>query len=209
MKQGQRAVRWIGTAVFALSAVFCASAQESTFRGSITYLPVSDDRPESDVTKVPESILVYGGDAGFRYEERLSGTSRVIITNSVQSEQHIMFEMLGQKLALVAPVVTASAPVSALDESSVEALPINGYKAISVQVGRDRVICSPEHSFNHPNLPQVQGLVLEFTHAASGVRFRATEINEGQPERRLFTVPSDYNIVTAEELQSVFGMSDE
>ncbi len=186
---------------------------QDAFTGSIRYTPMSDDRPESDVRRIPEAITVYSNGQRFRYEETVNGETRVVISDFANNNQFTLITMLGQKIALKSPEEVIKEmkkrPVLAnVDDHSQVSLPIAGCKTYSTMVQDAPYMYTPEFNFFFPGMPTLPGACLGFVYSKSSVMFIAKEIISGHVADDLFTVPENYTIMNHDELGAMFGLPD-
>ncbi len=180
------------------------------FVGTITYVTVDDDRPETDMPAVPDTIrAVFQGDR-YRYDEITSKGIRTVLTNVEHAEQYILFNLLGQYIALISPPEALEETLRNRNRPFANhpqaAMPIAGYTAATIVEGGDALLFASGFDGVHPNLPAAPGPILEFTYPKSKVRFRAIEVNEGYVEKSAFIIPDKYKKLTTEELQMMFGL---
>ena len=202
----------LGSLIFlCLLTVSSAQAQRKAFAGKITYEPVHDDRSEIDGMRIPTRVEFVALGTKVRYTEHVDGASRTVISNYETRQQHVLFDFLGQKIALVAPLIDPSEvnPPIIGDEGNVpqDALPIAGYPGKSIQIDDQTVIYSDRFLLRDPSLPGVPGLPLEYTIPKTNARFRAVSISNEIPNDSHFVIPPDYTVVTPEEMQRMFSTS--
>lgn len=186
-------------------------AQRKAFAGSVTYEPISDDRSEMDGLRVPTRIEFIALGTKVRYTEHVEGVSRTVISNYETRQQHVLFDLFGQKLALVAPLIDPSEvhPPVIGEEGQLphDALPVAGYPGKTIVIDGQTVVFSDRYLLRDPSLPAVPGLPLEYTIPKTNVRLRATSISEDIPSDTHFLIPPDYTVVTPEEMQQMFSTS--
>lgn len=180
------------------------------FVGTITYAAIDDDRPETDLPTVPDTIrAVFQGDR-YRYDEITTKGIRTVLTDTENSEQYILFNLLGQYIALISPPEALEETLRKrnrpFENHPQTALPIAGMTAASMTHDGQTLLFAVGFDAVHPNLPTAPGPVLEFTYPKSNVRFRAIEVNEGFVEKSAFAIPEKYKKLTTEELQLMFGL---
>lgn len=186
---------------------------QDAFTGSIRYTPVSDDRPESDVKRIPEAITIYSDGQRFRYEETVNGETRVVISDFAKNSQFTLITMLGQKIALKSPEDVIKEmkkrPILAnVDDHSQVSLPIARRKTYSTMVQEVPYMYTPEFNFFFPGMPALPGACLGFVYSKSSVMFVANEIKAGDVSDDLFMVPENYTIMNHDELGAMFGLPD-
>jgi hypothetical protein len=202
----------LGSLVFSgVFAVSIAHAQRKAFAGSVTYEPVHDDRSEVDGMRIPTRVEFIALGTKVRYTEHVDGASRTVISNYETRQQHVLFDFLGQKIALVAPLIDPSEvnPPIIGEEGNLplDALPIAGYEGKSIRIDDQTVIYSDRFLLRDPSLPAVPGLPLEYTIPKTNARFRAVSISNEIPTDTHFVIPPDYTVVTPEEMQRMFSTS--
>lgn len=183
---------------------------QRAFTGTITYVATDDDRPETDVLAVPDTIrAVFQGDR-YRYDEITSKGIRSVLTNVENAEQYILFNLLGQFIALISPPEALEETLRnrnrPFENHPQSALPIAGITAASIVHDGRTILFATGFDGVHPNLPTAPGPILEFTYPKSNVRFRAIEVNEGFVDKTAFIIPEKYKKLTTEELQMMFGL---
>lgn len=183
---------------------------QRAFTGTITYVATDDDRPETDVPAVPDTIRAVFSGERFRYDEITLKGMRTVLTNTQKIEQYILFNLLGQNIALISPpdaleeaLLHRNRPYG---EEPQTAMPIAGMSAATFVHQGQSVVFASGFGGAHPNLPVAPGPVLEFTYPNSNVRFRAVHIDQATLPEATFEVPQNYKKLTTEELQMMFGL---
>lgn len=181
-----------------------ALTQVEPFVGSVVYAAANDDRGFVE-PPLPDRVIIHSAPGFHRYEEAIGDDRRVVIYDLARGEQYTLVTLLGERIAILAPM-ESPAVLSSADAVENDALPICGWLAKSTTVNNSSVVYTPRWLSNHPMLPQCQGLVLEFTYPKSSLRLRAKEVKTESPNPEVFAIPAGYEVVTAEQLIELFGI---
>lgn len=186
-------------------------AQEA-FSGTIVFTPLSDDRPESDVKQGPDEIVLTVNGAKSRWEEFIGPKSRVVITDLESDQQYVLFSLLGESIALVSPEEEMARLKSRTGQevNEADALPIAGFNCSQATVEGQSVVFTDQYILEHPYLPIVQGMPLEFALKTGNgeIRYRASKVEASQPGDELFLVPQGYLVMNADQMQDLFRQMD-
>lgn len=194
-----------------LSCVFASHAQDA-FSGTVIYHPVSDDRAESDVLGGPEVIVLTTlGDLS-RWEESVNGKTRVVITDLEAGTQHVLFELLGERIALITPEEEMKRILqrTGAESPQADALPIAGYPCKQSTQQGQTVIYTEAFRLSHPNLPFCAGMPLAFTlpTGRGNIRYQAVEVSEEEVDPARFVIPADYLVLNSDQLRALFSSID-
>ena len=189
-----------------------ASLAQDAFTGTVVYRPLTDDRAESDVLGGPEEIVLTTMGALSRWEESVNGKTRVVITDLEAGTQHVLFELLGERIALITPKEEMKRMLqrSGAESPTLDALPIAGYTCKQSTQQGQTVVYTEAFQLSHPNLPVCGGMPLAFTMPTGrgNIRYQAVKVAEGEADPASFVIPGDYLVLNSDQLRALFSSID-
>lgn len=211
--------------IFAVLFNSSASAGKP-FEGVITYKITYPDSKfsESQLAMFPKVLTVSIKGSKSRTDLQMTGMTTVEITDFTDKTSVNLLNMMGQKYAIkqsTAEIESKNAAEGTTTvEQSDETKVIAGYtcKKIVVTVNDDGAKSTYEGyftselgsklaNFNNPLYKDIDGALLEFLMKNQEVimKFTATSIEKKVLPAKDFDIPSDYTVITQDELRSKFG----
>lgn len=182
---------------------------QDQFEGKVIYLPVESQSVSASVKEnAPMKVVVRAKGDLLRWDEYTEKGSRSIVTDFSAMEQFLLIEFLGMLCAIETPKEQFAKPVEWINEGKKHGKMMD-QKCLSAEINGHQVVWIPGMRLNHPFLPNVEGIPVEFWHktAQGDVLYRAISVIEEPQSATFFTVPEGYAKVKAEELSSLFSLS--
>ena len=216
--------------IAALVLVTCialgASAQKKapkTFEGTVKYsIDVQGENIDAATrAQMPTEIGVYYKANKMRTEMITPMYSIISLSNIADGTMTQMFEMMGQKfyvvqtaedLAKMKAEDSGKPEVKLIDETKV----IAGYNCKKAEITKDgetmevfytNEIKVPFDKNSQYQVEGIEGVLLEYVMEQQGMTmtFKVKEVKKGKLSGSLFTVPSDFQKKTMDELNTMFG----
>ncbi|MFO7879176.1 MAG: hypothetical protein ACQES0_09345 [Bacteroidota bacterium] len=212
--------------VFAISMNSCSlfKGGDDTFEGYIKYkIEYKGDLDENTRAQLPTSVIKYYKDSKVREENETAMYSVYQITNSAKEEVIILMDMdmMGEKIAYKKSKEDMEEEMGEeMEDPEIretgETKEILGYdtKKVELLMG-DNIFTAytTDELKTAANLNWagqfrgVDGIILEYTTEQQGIitTYKATEIEKEKVPAEKFSIPSEYELKTEEEIKTMFG----
>lgn len=211
-------------AVMVISLSGCSIFQggNKTFEGYIKYtVDIESDIDEATRAQLPSSTTDYYKETKIRKEQNTAMFSITSISDNATKETTMLMDLMGQKIAFKQTAEDIDKAKEEIPESEYnetgESKEILGYncKKVEVTAGEDvysayyttDILTNGNHNASGL-FDKIDGVILEYTITQQDIvmHYTANEIKKQHVDEEMFTIPEDYELKTAEELQSLFGM---
>jgi hypothetical protein len=212
---------FVAILVMSLSGCSVFQGGSDSFEGHIKYnIEYEGDIDEASRAQLPTSVKDYYKGSKLRKEQETAMFSMYQIINSANKEVIILMDMMGQKIAYKQDKEEMEEAMEEMGDPEVretgETKEILGYTAKKVEVElednifsgyvTDEISLEADHNWAG-QFNGVKGVLLEYTTEQQGMimTYKATEVKEEKVKSSKFTIPDDYELKTAEEIQTMFG----
>jgi len=202
-----------------------AQKKAKPFTGTISFNIAFEGRElePSEKAQMPTEIKTYyGKDNMIRTDQITAMGSVSTISNTKTNESTVLFDMMGQKMAVKSTkkeydesIKDLKYDVTFTDETKI----ILGYKCKKATVkdkdGKEMIVYYTEDlnvknpNANNPAFKEIKGIALEYTQATADeeltLHLTAKEVKKGKIKKSMFTIPSGYKTITKEEFKSMIG----
>ena len=211
--------------ILLLFIAFAIVSKAQNFEGIITYKVTVDIKDSATLAmsqgQIPSEMKQFVKGTKVKVEQITSAMSTSVISDIKTKESIIMMDMFGTKTAFKQTKEEFEKQQNDSSKSEVEftneTKEIAGYKckkAIIKMEGNhsaevfysDEINIDKEvYFFNTFN--QIKGLLFEYSIVSeqSTIKFEISEIKQTQVDDSVFVIPSEYKVMTMEELQKSFG----
>jgi len=210
---------------YLLSALFLLvtvtlSAQKP-FEGKIVYkidYPSLPEEMKGMEGMLPKETIVYTKGTKSRSETASLMGNQVVISDSKKDYGVVLMDMIGQKIAIEPTAEEMKDSKERSDKMVVKYL--NETKTIAGIKCKKATITSPDEEFplevyyteeysnyNTNDMKQLKGMPLEYSIKANGLEMRmvAQTVKAEKVADSMFEVPADYQKMTSQELEKMFG----
>lgn len=202
-----------------------ASAQKApkSFEGTVKYgVEVQGENIDAATrAQMPTEIGVYYKESKSRTEMITPMYSVISLSNTADGSMTQMFDMMGMKFYVVQTAEDLAKlkgedyvkpEVKLMDESKV----IAGYNCKKAEITKDgetmevfytNEISVPADNNSQYQVEGIEGILMEYVMEQQGMTmtFRVKEVKKGKLSGSLFSVPSDFEKKTMDELNTMFG----
>ncbi|MCX7863109.1 MAG: DUF4412 domain-containing protein [Bacteroidales bacterium] len=219
--------------MFLLSIVFVgilnmyAQKGSTAFEGTITYTITTQGEldPQTKAQMPSEVVWTYKGAKSSMLMKTAFGNINVI-ANADTKEQIVLYDMMGQKMAIKSSKEETEAALKDIPEVKVvetnETKKIAGYncKKIEISDGKTTTNVYVTNDINIPNAnwngqyKNVQGVLMEYSQKANPdgdaqIIFTAKEVKKAKIKDNAFEIPADYKQMSMTEFKQMFGGGEE
>ncbi len=206
----------------ALASTFFANAQK-LFTGTIKYdLSYGEGVDRSQMSVLPSTSTVLYGDKFMKTSQASAFYTQEVIINQKDNLMHILFSMMGQKMAVESPIditqVNESLEMFDVKKTNTTkdilgytcTLYKVSYKDNNQDLNADFYVCediyNPITMFTQ-DMPKIDGIPLEYTVNAAGILITMTakEVEKHKVADKEFEVPEGYEKMSMEDLQRMGG----
>jgi len=203
-----------------------AKAQKAAFIGTVIYdVTVEGDIPEQAKAMMPTEMKTKFSNEKQSMVMNFGMMEQKTVYDVAKQEADMMMNVMGQKLLIknnAAQILEAknkegeSLGVKLTDgTTTIAGIPCK--KAIVSKKGKDGATINIEVSYAEDldvsrfkfsnSFPEIAGLPLEFTmkNGPMSFKMKARSVKKESVPETEFTIPTDYKVVTMEELQGMFG----
>ncbi len=203
------------------------SKEVETFEGTITYnvIPNGDIDANTKAQLPTEVVTSYKGNQSCTVQKTSMG-SITVIANSESKEQIVLFDMMGQKMAIKSSKEETEKALKEYPEAKInvttETKQIAGYKCKKVEVTLNdkvsNVYVADDIKVSNANwqspYKNISGVMLEYSQTTGqdqdiSLTYTAKEVKKGKVKNDIFSIPSDYKQMTMDEFQKMFGGGEE
>jgi hypothetical protein len=200
-----------------------AQKKDATFEGTITYsVSVQGDLdPQVKAGMPSEVVYTFKGPKVHTLMKTAYGNVSTI-TNSETKEQVVLYDMMGQKMALTSTKEETEQAIKDLPSMKInitnETKKILNYncKKIEVSDGKATLYVYVTDEINIPNpnwntqFKDINGVMLEYSQKASPdadalITFTAKEVKKSKVKDNIFDIPTDYKKMSMSEFKQMFG----
>ncbi len=204
-----------------------AQKKEATFEGTITYaVTVEGDVDPTTKSQMPSEVSITYKSPKSSMLMKTAFGNITIIGNSESKEQVILYDMMGQKMAIKSNKEETEASLKEIPEMTVnvtnETKKIAGYNCTKVELsdGKTTMIAYITKDIQIPNAnwnsqyKNVDGVLMEYTQKANTdtdakIVFTAKEVKKAKVKDNTFEIPSDFKQMTMTEFKQMFGGGEE
>ena len=205
------------TSIFLLSALLSVNAQ--TFEGEITYKITYSDLPaEAEMYKAmlpTKSVIVMKNEKTMTEQKSMGIVNIKVISNTKTKKTVMLMDMMGKKIMMEDDMDSDEIKKSEFEVvKKSETKTIAGYKcnkAILKDKDGNEVTYWYTKSlpgYKGKSIPNVniEGFPMEFEikQETMGMKMTVTDVNKKTVSNSIFDIPSDYEIMTKEEMQKMF-----
>ncbi|HBF87639.1 MAG TPA: hypothetical protein DDX39_03265 [Bacteroidales bacterium] len=202
---------------------FSSIAQKAAkpFEGTITYtIGVEGELDEMTKAQMPTEMKQIIKGAKVRTEQAAAMATTVILSDSETKASTVLFDMMGQKMAIQQSKEDTEKAMAEIPEMNVEFTSetkvIAGYtckKAIvkneteTIEVFYNDELLVDENLNSYTVFNKIKGILFEYAKSNEGItmKFAIKEVKKGKVSDSLFEIPEGYQIMTAEQFQSLLG----
>jgi len=202
-----------------------AQKKAKPFTGTISFNIAFEGRelePQEKAQMPTEIKTYYGKDNMIRTDQISAMGSVSSISNTATNESTVLFDMMGQKMAVKSTKEEYEESIKDLKYDITytdEAKTILGYECKKAIVkdkdGKEMIVYYTE-DINYPNanannaaFKDIKGVALEYTQPTADedltLHLTAKEVKKGKVKKSMFTVPAGYKVITKEEFKSMLG----
>jgi GLPGLI family protein len=214
--------------IFALTTVAQKNSKsDASFEGTITYNVVPDGEIDANVkAQLPTEVIMSFKGPKSSMVQKTSMGNITVIGNSETKEQTVLFDMMGQKMAIKSTKEETEKAISEYPEAKVnvttETKKIAGYnckkvevttndKVTNIYVTDDIKVANVNWQSPYKN---VTGIMLEYSQKTGqeqeiSLTFTAKEVKKGKVKDDVFAIPSDYKEMTMAEFKKMMGGGEE
>lgn len=210
--------------VLLLFIAFAIISKAQNFEGIITYKVTVDIKDSATLAQtqgqIPTEMKQFVKGTKVKVEQITPAMSTSVISDIKTKESIIMMDMFGTKTAFKQTKEEFEKQQSQTSESEVEftneTKEIAGYKckkaiiksegqAIEVFYSDEVKMDEDVYFFN--TFSKIKGLLFEYSIVSeqSSLKFEISEFKQTQVDDSVFVIPSEYKVMTMEELQKSFG----
>ncbi|PKP20440.1 MAG: hypothetical protein CVU05_09090 [Bacteroidetes bacterium HGW-Bacteroidetes-21] len=205
--------------IFSLST-FAQKGKAKTFEGQISYtIEYLTELDAATKAQAPTEIIQYFKGNKMRLEQITAMGKVVVISDQDTKEQVVLIDMMGQKWAIKSTKEETEKALSETPKATVtvgtETKSIAGYTCTKAEVvtgeSTETFWYTSDLGLENPNwnMPwsDIKGLLMEYTQTQGEISSKivAKEVKKGKQKDTQFTVPSDYQQMTSQEFQNMFG----
>ncbi|MFO7790535.1 MAG: hypothetical protein ACQES1_09440 [Bacteroidota bacterium] len=212
---------FVAVLVMSLSGCSLFQSGSDSFEGYIKYdIEYEGEVDESTRAQLPTSIVDYYKGPKLRKEQETSMFSMYQIINSEKKQVTMLMDMMGQKIAYKQDSAEMQEAMEEMGDPEVretgETKEILGYTTKKVEVElednifsgyvTDEINIEADHNWAG-QFNGVKGVLLEYTTEQQGMimTYTATEIEQEKVKSDKFRIPDEYELKSAEELETMFG----
>ncbi len=221
-----KAITRILLVFIAISIVSTVTAQKKakTFAGTISFDIKFEGRElePTEKAQMPTQIKMMYSGVQSRSEQISAMGTVASITNSETMASIVLFDMMGQKMAIKSTKEETEKAMSELAEATIEyseeTKTIAGYKCKKAEVTQDGKVATvyyteeiniPNPNASNPMFKGIKGVLLEYTQPTGDeeltMKMTAKEVKKGKIKKAMFTVPAGYQELSKEEFKSMIG----
>jgi len=201
-----------------------AQKKAKPFSGVISFNIAFEGRElePTEKAQMPTEIKTYYKDNMIRTDQISAMGSVSSISNTETNESTVLFDMMGQKMAVKSTkkefdesIKDLKYEVTFTDETKT----ILGYKCKKAVVkddkGTEMIVYYTEDiniknpNANNPAFMGIKGVALEYTQPTADeeltLHLTAKEVKKSKVKKTMFAVPSGYKVITKEEFKSMIG----
>jgi GLPGLI family protein len=190
------------------------------FQGTITYtITVEGELDAMSKAQMPTEMVQTFKGTKIKTEQKSSMGNQTIISDNTEMTSVILLDMMGNKMAIKQSKEDTEKAVKEMPTPKItyteETKDIAGYKCKKVTLENEGekmdAYYTEEILVTNPNMlsmfKDIKGVLLEFAQVSGGITLKMTakEVKKGKIKDSIFEIPSDYKIMTPEELKSMFG----
>lgn len=213
--------------IFVLSLNAQKGKDNAAFEGAITYSVTTEGEFDANTkAQLPtEVVWTFKGPKTSMLMKTGFGNI-TILANADSKEQVVLYDMMGQKMAIKSTKEETEKSLSEIPDAKVtettETKKILNYNCKKVQISDDKnsmdVYVTDEIQVPNANwntqYKNVKGLMLEYSQKGSPdsdakMIFTAKEVKKGKIKDTVFDIPTDYKQMTMSEFKQMFGGGEE
>ncbi len=213
--------------IFVLSLNAQKGKDNAAFEGTITYSVTTEGEFDANTkAQLPtEVVWTFKGPKTSMLMKTGFGNI-TILANADSKEQVVLYDMMGQKMAIKSTKEETEKSLSEIPDAKVtettETKKILNYNCKKVQISDDKnsmdVYVTDEIQVPNANwntqYKNVKGLMLEYSQKGSPdsdakMIFTAKEVKKGKIKDTVFDIPTDYKQMTMSEFKQMFGGGEE
>ncbi|NMD01617.1 MAG: DUF4412 domain-containing protein [Bacteroidales bacterium] len=213
--------------IFVLSLNAQKGKDNGAFEGTITYSVTTEGEFDANTkAQLPtEVVWTFKGPKTSMLMKTGFGNI-TILANAESKEQVVLYDMMGQKMAIKSTKEETEKSLSEIPDAKVtettETKKILNYNCKKVQISDDKnsmdVYVTDEIQVPNANwntqYKNVKGLMLEYSQKGSPdsdakMIFTAKEVKKGKIKDTVFDIPTDYKQMTMSEFKQMFGGGEE
>jgi GLPGLI family protein len=213
--------------IFVLSLNAQKGKDNGAFEGTITYSVTTEGEFDANTkAQLPtEVVWTFKGPKTSMLMKTGFGNI-TILANAESKEQVVLYDMMGQKMAIKSTKEETEKSLSEIPDAKVtettETKKILNYNCKKVQISDDKssmdVYVTDEIQVPNANwntqYKNVKGLMLEYSQKGSPdsdakMIFTAKEVKKGKVKDSVFDIPTDYKQMSMSEFKQMFGGGEE
>jgi len=213
--------------IFVLSLNAQKGKDNAAFEGTITYSVTTEGEFDANTkAQLPtEVVWTFKGPKTSMLMKTGFGNI-TILANADSKEQVVLYDMMGQKMAIKSTKEETEKSLSEIPDAKVtettETKKILNYNCKKVQISDDKnsmdVYVTDEIQVPNANwntqYKNVKGLMLEYSQKGrpdsdAKIIFTAKEVKKGKIKDTVFDIPTDYKQMTMSEFKQMFGGGEE
>lgn len=204
-----------------------AQKKDAPFEGTITYsITTQGDLDAQTKAQMPSEVIwTFKGSKSSMLMKTAFGNIN-IIADSETKEQVVLYDMMGQKMAIKSSKEETEAGLNDLPEMKVnvtnETKKIIGYncKKVEISDGKNTLNVFVTDEIQVPNAnwntqyKNINGVLMEYSQKANPdgdglILFTAKEVKKSKIKDSAFEIPADYTKMSMTEFKKMFGGGDE
>ena len=204
-----------------------AQKKDLGFEGTITYsVTVEGDVDLTTKSQMPSEVIISYKAPKSSMVMKTAYGNITVIGNSESKEQVVLYDLMGQKIAIKSSKEETEASLKEIPELTVtvtnETKKIAGYTCTKVNLTDGNTTTSayvtkeiviPNANWNS-QFKNVEGVLMEYSQKAKNdtdaiIVFSAKEVKKAKIKDAVFEIPPDYKQMTMTEFKQMFGGGDE